>query len=117
MPLVILPETTAELQSREKLRLGQSATIRLSALSQRITPELDGTVERIAAEASRDEKTGAEYYPVRVTLAPEQLARLGGIRLTASMPVEIFARTRERTLLSYLVKPLADQLARAMRHG
>jgi HlyD family secretion protein len=31
------------------------------------------------------------------------------------MPVEAFVQTGERTLLSYLIKPLRDQLMRAFR--
>jgi HlyD family secretion protein len=31
------------------------------------------------------------------------------------MPVESFIQTGERTLVSYLVKPLHDQLMRSMR--
>jgi HlyD family secretion protein len=31
------------------------------------------------------------------------------------MPVEVFIRTSDRSLLSYLMKPLADQMHRAFR--
>jgi HlyD family secretion protein len=31
------------------------------------------------------------------------------------MPVEAFVQTGERTLISYLIKPLSDQLMRAFR--
>jgi HlyD family secretion protein len=39
--------------------------------------------------------------------------RLGDVRVVPGMPVEVFAKTYDRTVLSYLVKPLHDQLARA----
>jgi HlyD family secretion protein len=44
-----------------------------------------------------------------------EMARLGEVRLVAGMPAEIFVQTGERAVLSYLVKPLSDQIARAFR--
>jgi HlyD family secretion protein len=37
------------------------------------------------------------------------------VKLTPGMPVEAFIQTGNRTMLSYLVKPLHDQLKRAFR--
>ena len=45
----------------------------------------------------------------------DELARLNGLKLVAGMPVEAFIRTDERTMLSYLFKPLTDQARRAFR--
>jgi HlyD family secretion protein len=39
----------------------------------------------------------------------------GDMKFVPGMPVDVFIRTDERTLLSYLVKPLMDQAARAFR--
>ncbi len=39
----------------------------------------------------------------------------GKARLLPGMPVEVFIPTSERSLLSYLMKPLADQVHRAFR--
>jgi HlyD family secretion protein len=44
-----------------------------------------------------------------------EIKRLGDVKLTPGMPVEAFVETGERTMLSYLVKPLRDQLMRAFR--
>jgi HlyD family secretion protein len=48
-------------------------------------------------------------------MAPDQIARLGDVRLTPGMPVEAFIQTGQRTMLSYLIKPLHDQFMRAFR--
>ena len=48
-------------------------------------------------------------------MTPQQIARLGDVRLVPGMPVETFVQTGERTVMSYLVKPLFDQLSRAFR--
>jgi hypothetical protein len=57
----------------------------------------------------------ANYYLVRVSLAEGEVARLNHIKLVPGMPVEAFIRTDERTMWSYLFKPLADQARRAFR--
>ena len=48
-------------------------------------------------------------------LPQDQVARLGGRRLTPGMPVEVFVQTRQRSIMSYLTGPLTDQLQRAFR--
>lgn len=40
---------------------------------------------------------------------------MGDVKLMPGMPVEVFVRTQDRTMLSYLMKPLADQARRAFR--
>jgi HlyD family secretion protein len=48
-------------------------------------------------------------------MAADELARLGGVTLVPGMPVEVFVKTGDRKVLSYLVKPLSDQINRAFR--
>jgi len=52
---------------------------------------------------------------VRIRIADDDLARLNGLKLVAGMPVEAFIQTTPRTVVSYLVKPLGDQIARAFK--
>jgi HlyD family secretion protein len=53
---------------------------------------------------------------VRVGISPEEVARLGNnAKLVPGMPVEVFIKTYNRTVLSYFTKPLHDQLVRAFR--
>ena len=94
----------------EQIRLGQPAVLRFSAFSQGTTPEVNGTVSRIGADTSTDQRTGQSYYLVRIAMRANAAGNLGELKLTPGMPVEAFIQTSERTLLSYLVKPLHDQL-------
>ena len=102
-------------QDIDQVRVGQTAALRFSAFSQRTTPELDGVVSRVSADLTTDQRTGAAYYVVRITLSESELARLEGLRLVPGMPVEAFIRTGERTVLSYVMKPFTDQITRAFR--
>jgi HlyD family secretion protein len=94
----------------EQIRLGQPAVLRFSAFNLRTTSEVNGTVSRIAADTSTDQRSGQSYYLVRIAMLADAVANLGELKLTPGMPVEAFFQTGERTLLSYLVKPFRDQL-------
>jgi HlyD family secretion protein len=69
----------------------------------------------VSADTTTDQRTGQSYYTIRVALPPEEVARLGDVKLIPGMPVEAFVQTGDRTMMSYLVKPLQDQLMRAFR--
>jgi HlyD family secretion protein len=99
----------------DKLQVGQKTLLRLSAFNQRTTPELNGVVSRVSPDVTTDQRTGQSYYTIRVSMPAEEVARLGDVKMIPGMPVEAFVQTGDRTMLSYLMKPLHDQLMRAFR--
>jgi HlyD family secretion protein len=99
----------------DKLQVGQKTLLRLSAFNQRTTPELNGVVSRVSPDVTTEQRTGQSYYTIRVSMPPEEIARLGDVKLIPGMPAEAFVQTGDRTMLSYLMKPLHDQLMRAFR--
>lgn len=101
----------------DQVREGETASLRFSAFNTRTTPQIYGKVDRVAADRTTDQKTGAAFYSVQVTIAPAELRRLGELKLKPGMPVETFIQTGERTMLGYVVKPLRDQLERAFRQN
>ena len=102
-------------QDIDKLQIGQKTLLRLSAFNQRTTPELNGVVTRVSPDVTIEQRTGQSYYTIRVSLPPAEVARLGEVKLIPGMPVEAFVQTGDRTMLSYLIKPLSDQFMRAFR--
>jgi len=102
-------------QDIDKLQIGQKTVLRLSAFNQRTTPELNGVVSRVSPDVTTDQRTGQSYYTIRVSMPLEEIARLGDVKLIPGMPVEAFVQTGDRTMLSYLMKPLSDQLMRSFR--
>lgn len=99
----------------DKLWVGQSASLRFSAFNTRTTPQIDGVVERTSPDITTDQRTGVSYYTVRIRTTADQVARLGEVKLVPGMPVESFIKTEDRSVISYLVKPLQDQITRAFR--
>jgi HlyD family secretion protein len=102
-------------QDIDQLQLNQKAILRFTSFNARTTPEIEGVVTRISADISTDQRTGQSYYTLRISLPPEQLQHLGDVKLLPGMPVEAFVQTGDRTMLSYLMKPLHDQFVRAFR--
>lgn len=98
----------------DQVHPGQRANVRLSAFNARTTPELSGVVDLISADLVRDQAGGA-YYDVRVSLPKKEVQRLGKSQLVPGMPAEVFLQTGSRTMLSYLFKPMTDQLSRMFR--
>ena len=99
----------------DQTRVGQPATLRFSSFNLQSTPELNGQVSLVSADLTREERTGASYYTIRIALAPAEVARLGSLKLVPGMPVEAFLGTGDRTALSFLLKPLRDRAAGAFR--
>jgi len=99
----------------DQVHVGQHAVLRFAAFNQRTTPEIDGEVIHIGADVAQDDRASEPYYSVRIRVLDGELARLDGLQLLAGMPVEAFIQTTPRTVASFLVKPLTDQLARAFR--
>jgi len=120
--MLIVPQTDALMvevkvdpKDIDQVKLGQQVVLRFTAFNQRTTPELNGTVARVAADTTNDQRTGQSYYLVRIAITTEEIDRLGAVKLTPGMPVEAFIQTGDRTLMSYLTKPLRDQLMRSFR--
>jgi HlyD family secretion protein len=116
----IVPDTDdllieARLQPRDidQVRLGQTAFVRLSAFNQRTTPQLKGTVSFVSADTSRDQQTNAAYFTVQVVLPDAERRQMSGLQLVPGMPAEVFMQTGSRTMLSYLMKPITEQMHRA----
>jgi len=102
-------------QEVDQVRVGRSARMRLTAFNQQTTPEILGEVSLVSGDVAYDSKTGASYYLVRVEIDENAREKLGNVKLLPGMPVEVFLATGERTVMSYLTKPVTDQMNRAFR--
>ncbi len=63
-----------------------------------------------------EQQTGRRYYTANVRIDPDERARLDkDVRLMPGMPVEAFVTTGDRTVLSYLLHPLVEEMQLAFR--
>lgn len=99
----------------DQVRSHKTAIVRFPAFNQRTTPSLNGTIASISAEVTREPQNNLQYYTARIKIDDSEFKRLGALELVPGMPAEVQIRTTERSALSYFVKPLEDQFAKAFK--
>ncbi|WP_415184806.1 HlyD family type I secretion periplasmic adaptor subunit [Phaeovulum sp.] len=108
-------EIRVDPKSIDQVYVGQRARVVFPAFDMRTTPEIFGTLAMIPPSTVADPITGQAYFRVGLSVPPEELSKLGAVDLIPGMPVEAFLQASERSILSYLTKPLTDQLRHAFR--
>jgi HlyD family secretion protein len=102
-------------QDVDQVRVGQLARITFSGLNRQTTPDIPGKLIFVSPDLTSDQRTGQSYYRIKVRLDADALARAPQIALKAGMPAEIFVQTGSRSILSFLLKPMLDQVRYSMR--
>ena len=102
------------------IRPGLKATIKFDAYDYTIFGIVDGEVTYVSADTMRDESQRADsaaatYYRVHVrTTTSGHVTRTGrAIEVLPGMTAQVDIRTGQRTLLTYLLKPVTKTLAEA----
>ena len=111
----LLAEVRLDPGSIDQVHLDQKVVLRFPAFNQRRTPEIDGLIQTISADPTQDQTNGLSFYLVRIQIGDAELEKLGTKTLVPGMPVEAYIQTTERTVMSYLLKPLGDQIMRSFR--
>jgi protease secretion system membrane fusion protein len=111
-PLVVEGEVPVHLI--DKLHPGLEVEMVFAAFNQNETPHIPGIVTQVSADRLVNEQTGVPYYKLKAQVAPEGMEMISHHQVRPGMPVEVFVRTGERTLMSYLLKPLFDRVNTAL---
>lgn len=98
----------------DRIAPGKSAQIRFSAFNSAITPVIEGVLEQVSADSLVDQNTGQTYYLGRIAITTKGFEDLGDERLVPGMPAEALINTGSRTLLSYLLQPAKNWMARSL---
>ncbi|MEM9496142.1 MAG: HlyD family type I secretion periplasmic adaptor subunit [Pseudomonadota bacterium] len=103
------------LQDIDNVQAGQEAEIVVTAFNRRLYDPFDANVEYVAADAELDERTGEEFFQIRLTLAelPNISPQLGALR--AGMQCEVYITTGKRSFFEYVFQPVVDSYRRAFR--
>jgi protease secretion system membrane fusion protein len=94
----------------DKVHPGLKVDLIFSAFNANTTPHIPGTVTQVSADRTVEERTGLAFYKVRASVAPEGLKMIAKLEIRPGMPVELFVKTGERTMMNYLMKPIFDRL-------
>ncbi len=98
----------------DKVHAGLPVDLIFSAFNQNKTPNIPGIVTQVSADRLVEERTGEPFYNLKSKVTPEGMELLTEHQIRAGMPVEIFVKTGERSLMNYLFKPILDRLHAAM---
>lgn len=98
----------------DKVHLGLKAELIFSAFNSNTTPHIPGVVTQVSADRTVDERTGQAYYKLKAAVAPEGMKMIRHLQIRPGMPVELFVKTGERTMMNYLLKPVFDRANSAM---
>ena len=99
----------------DRVHAGLPADLHFDAyLNLAMGPIVTGQVSVVSADAIRDERTGALFYAMRVSIPASHRARLGHIKLQSGMLCSVMIKTGERTFLAYLTRPLLRRFSGAL---
>lgn len=94
----------------DKVHAGLDVDFIFTAFNQNKIPRVPGIVTHVSADRLTDERTGIPYYQLKAKVTPEGMKILTDWQVRAGMPVEIFVKTGERSLINYMLKPILDRL-------
>jgi adhesin transport system membrane fusion protein len=98
------------------LRIGQAARVRVTAYDSSVYGALDGRIEAISPDAILDEKTGERHYLIKVRTDKDAIStRSADLRILSGMAAEVDILNGKRTVLSYLLDPIAGVGEKALR--
>ncbi|QDX82047.1 hypothetical protein B9N43_12800 [Denitratisoma sp. DHT3] len=113
-PLIV--EAQVPVHLIDHVKVGIDADLRFSAFNQKTTPVIQGKVSTVSADRLTDPATRMPYYLVRISVSPEEMKKLGHHNhVVPGMPVEVIVKGESRTLMNYLLKPLADRVATSLK--
>ncbi|MFA9273509.1 MAG: HlyD family type I secretion periplasmic adaptor subunit [Candidatus Aquirickettsiella gammari] len=100
----------------DKVHAGLKVELIFSAFNTNTTPHIPAVVTQVSADRSVDERTGAPYYKVKAEVSAEGMKKIAHskMQIRPGMPVELFVKTGERSMMSYLLKPILDRANSAM---
>lgn len=100
----------------DKVHVGLPVELVFSAFNTNKTPHIPGQVILVAADRTVDERTGMPYYKVRARVNAEgaKIIAQKKLDIVSGMPAELFVKTGERSMMSYLLKPFIDRSHTAM---
>ncbi|MGB9110354.1 MAG: HlyD family type I secretion periplasmic adaptor subunit [Telluria sp.] len=113
-PMVV--EGQLQVQLVDRVHRGLPVDLQFAAFNTNTTPHIPGEVEEVAADRTVDERTGQAFYKVRVKVTPAgaKLITQQKMAIRSGMPVSLFVKTGERTMMSYLLKPVFDRAKTSM---
>lgn len=112
-PLVV--DARVPVEGIDRLKRGDGVEIRFPAFHGRTTPLVLGRLGSVSRDRLEDEVSHQPYFLARVAVSDADVPPELKGRLRPGLNAEVVFSTGRQTVLSYMVRPLADALSRAFR--
>lgn len=100
----------------DSLEGGLLTEVRFTAITDQIREVAMGRVQTVSRDVIRPQNPNEPpYYLARISIDEDTIPEAIRPRITAGMPVDVIINTGERTVLTYLIDPLADAVRKSMR--
>ena len=91
----------------DRVHAGLPADVHFDAYLRNVEPPVvSGKVKVVSADALTDQRTGAQYYTLRVEVPAAEIKKLGDLRIQPGMQGTVMVKTGERSMMAYLLRPL-----------
>jgi membrane fusion protein, protease secretion system len=94
----------------DKVHAGLAVDLTFPAFNLNVTPNIPGIVVNVSPDRFTDERNGAPFYKMKAKVTKEGVKLLAKNNVISGMPVDMFIKTGERTMMNYLLKPLLDRV-------
>jgi len=99
----------------DKVRVDLPVEMMFTAFNVNRTPHIPGVLISVGADRIIDEKTGAPYFKIQAVATTKGARMLGDLKVRPGMPVDLFIKTGEQSMMTYLMKPIFDRAHSALR--
>ena len=99
----------------DKVHVNLPVEILFPAFNQRSTPNIPGVVTVVPNDRSQDPRTGEPFYKIQVQVTEKGMRKLRDNKVRPGMPAEVFVVTGERTMMTYILKPITDRMHGSLR--
>lgn len=100
----------------DNVRKGLETEVRFTAFQSRFMPVITGSVRNVSADIIQpNDGQTLPHFLAKVDVQKEALPLEVRDKLSAGMPADVLIKLGERTVVDYLISPLADALTRGFR--
>ena len=115
-PLVL--EVRIETHLIDKVKPGLLTDVRFSSFAHSPQLVVEGEITSVSNDVLVDttaSAAGVPYYLARIRITPNGMKTLDGRHMQPGMGAEVIIKTGERSMLTYLLKPLTKRMAASLK--
>ncbi|RYY27140.1 MAG: HlyD family type I secretion periplasmic adaptor subunit [Sphingomonadales bacterium] len=111
----LIIETQIKPQDIDDVRIGTEAIVRFSSVNPHGQTAFTGKVITLSPARIAQEGGQPGYYRAQVMLEDPDAVRRAGIELQPGIPASVNIKTKNRTLMDYLLAPFSDAMSKSFR--